>query len=167
MLHDQGLPFFLWVEACSTTMSMQNKSPHRDLGRKTHEEAFTRRRPDVGHLRIFGCLTFSHVPSEKRTELDPTAMKGILVGYSKVSKAYRIYIPALRRVFVRSDVRFEEDRAFQRSCELRNRVEEVPRMQDDTSQGTQPHVSITPSSGGDWSTQYSYRITSGWYIDHR
>jgi hypothetical protein len=63
-------------------------SPHRALGRKTPEEAFTGSRPDVEHLRIFGCLTFSPVPSERRTKLDPTAEKGILVGYSEVSKAY-------------------------------------------------------------------------------
>jgi hypothetical protein len=66
---------------------LQNRSPRRALGRKTHEEAFTGCRPDVEHLCIFGCLTFSHVPSKKRTKLDPTAEKGILVGYSKVSKA--------------------------------------------------------------------------------
>jgi transposase InsO family protein len=95
MLHDQALPFYLWAEACSTAVYLQNRSPHRALGRKTPEEAFTGSRPDVEHLRIFGCLTFSHVPSEKRTKLDPTAEKGILVGYSEVSKAYRIYIPAL------------------------------------------------------------------------
>jgi hypothetical protein len=39
----------------------------------TPEEAFTGRKPDVEHIRIFGCLTYSHVPSEKRTKLDPTA----------------------------------------------------------------------------------------------
>jgi hypothetical protein len=41
----------------------------------------------------------------------------IVVGYLEVSKAYRIYIPSLRRVVVSKDVRFEEDRAFQRSLE--------------------------------------------------
>jgi hypothetical protein len=63
MLHDQEFPFYLCVEACSTLVYLQNKSPHRDLGRKTLEEAFTGSRLDVEHLRIFGCLTFSHVPS--------------------------------------------------------------------------------------------------------
>jgi hypothetical protein len=48
---------------------------------------------------------------------------------------------------VRRDVRFEEDRAFRRSLELRDRVEEVPQIQSDASQGTQPQVSSTPSSG--------------------
>jgi hypothetical protein len=63
-------------------MYLQNKSLRRDMGSKTLEEAFTRRRPNVGHLHIFGCLTFSHLPYEKRTKLDPTIEKGILVGYN-------------------------------------------------------------------------------------
>jgi hypothetical protein len=92
-------------------------------------------------------LNLSHVPYEKRTKLDPTIENGILVGYIGVSKAYRIYILALRKVVVRRAVRFEEDRAFQISCELRDRVDEVPQMQDDTSHGTQPQVSITLSLG--------------------
>jgi hypothetical protein len=87
MLHDQSLSLYLWAEACATAAYLQNKSPHRILGKMTPEEAFTGRRPDVEHIRIFGCLTFSHVPSERRTKLDPTAQQGILVEYSKVSKA--------------------------------------------------------------------------------
>jgi len=106
------------------------------LGRKNPEEAFTASRPDVEHLHIFGCLEFSHVPSEKRKNMDPTIEKGILVGYSEVSKAYNIYIPTLRRVVVRRYVRFEEDRAFRRSLDLRDRVEEFPHIQSDASHGT-------------------------------
>jgi transposase InsO family protein len=82
MLHDQSLPLYLWPEASVDVVYLQNKSPHRILGKKTHEEAFTGRRPDVEHIRIFGCLTYSHVPSERRTKLDPTTQQGILVGYS-------------------------------------------------------------------------------------
>jgi len=47
----------------------------------TPKEAFTGRMPDVEHIMIFGCLTYSHVPSEKGTKLDPTAQQGIFVGY--------------------------------------------------------------------------------------
>ena len=93
-MHDQDLPLFLWTEACGIAVYLQNRSPHRPVGSKTPEEAFTGVRPDVGHFRMFGCLTFSHVPFEKRTKLEPTAEKGIFVGYSETSKAYRIYIPA-------------------------------------------------------------------------
>ena len=41
MLHDQSLPFFLWVEACSTTVHLHNRSPHRAVGNKTREFSFT------------------------------------------------------------------------------------------------------------------------------
>jgi hypothetical protein len=63
MLHDQSLPLYLWAEASATTVYLQNMSPHRILGKMTHEEALTSRMPDVEHIRIFGCLTYSHVPS--------------------------------------------------------------------------------------------------------
>jgi hypothetical protein len=76
------------------------------LGKMIPEEAFTGRRPNVEHIKIFGCLTYSHVPSEKRTKLDPTTQQGILVGYLEVSKAYWIYVPSLSRVVVSIDVRF-------------------------------------------------------------
>jgi hypothetical protein len=139
MLHDQSLPLYLWAEACCTAVYLQNRSPHRILGKMTPEEAFTGRMPDVEHIRIFGCSTFSHVPSERRTKLDPTTQQGILVGYSEVSKAYRIYIPPLRKVVVSRDVRFEEDRAFPRSLES-SREDEVDAELPDlvVSEGAQP-----------------------------
>ena len=88
------------------------------MGHVTLEEAFSGKKPDVGHLRIFGCIAYSYVPKEKRTKLEPTAEKGVFVGYSETSKAFRIYIPTQRRVVVRRDVKFEEDRAFIMSWEL-------------------------------------------------
>jgi len=103
------------------------------LGKKTPKEAFTGRRPDVEHIRIFGCLTYSHVPSERRTKLDPTTQQVILVGYSEASKAYQIYIPSQRRVVHRRDVRFEEGRAFKRSLESRVSIEEDVETQIDVS----------------------------------
>jgi hypothetical protein len=105
-------------------------SPHRALGNMTPEEAYTRQKPQVGHFRIFGCITFSHVPKERRTKLEPTAEKGIFVGYSETSKAYQIYIPASRRVVVRQDVKFEEERAFRRSQELDEREPQSPQQQE-------------------------------------
>eukprot|EP00253_Pinus_taeda_P003200 PITA_03200 len=118
MLHDQGLPLFLWAEACNTAVYLQNRSLHRALGHMTREEAFSGKKPDIGHLRIFGCITYSYIPKEKRTKLEPTAEKGIFVGYSETSKAFRIYIPAQKKVVIRWDVKFKEDKAFRRSREL-------------------------------------------------
>jgi hypothetical protein len=47
MLHDQGLPLFLWAEACYTAVYLQNRSPHRAVGSMTPEEAFSGKKPEV------------------------------------------------------------------------------------------------------------------------
>jgi hypothetical protein len=83
-------------------------------------------------------LTYSHAPSEKRKKLDPTTQQGILLGYSEVSKAYWIYIPSQWRVVVSRDVRFEEGRAFRRSLESRDSIEEVMETQIGVLEGAQP-----------------------------
>lgn len=63
-------------------------------------------------------MAYCHIPDEKHNKLDQTAEKGYLVGYSETSKAYKIYIPSIRKIVVRRDVKFMEDRAFRRSREM-------------------------------------------------
>jgi hypothetical protein len=76
----------LWAEACNTIVYVQNRSPHRILKDKTPEEAFAGVKPKIGHLRIFGCLVYIHVPKEKRTKLEPFGRKGMLVGYKRLRR---------------------------------------------------------------------------------
>ena len=92
MIYDQDLPMHLWEEVARTAVYVQNRISHSALGFKTPKEMFTGKKPEVSHLKIFGCLVYIHVPKEKRTKLDPSGKKGIFVGYCEVSKAFRIYI---------------------------------------------------------------------------
>ena len=80
-----------------TVVYVLNRSPHYALGCKT-PEMFTRKVPEIGHFRIFGFLTYSHVPSEKRTKLEAIGERGIFVGYDETLKAFRIYLPTQRKV---------------------------------------------------------------------
>ena len=48
---------------------------------------------------------YIHIPKEKRK-------KGIFVGYSESSKAYRIYFPGFKKIDIRRDVTFYEDTAI-------------------------------------------------------
>jgi hypothetical protein len=59
-----------------------------------------------------------YVPSDKRTKLDSIAEKGIFIGYNVTSKAYRIYVPTLKKIVVRRDVRFKEEKAFSKSYDV-------------------------------------------------
>ena len=92
-MRDQDLPSSLWAEATNIVVYIQNKSPHTILEDKTPKEAFNDEKPEVGHLRIFGCPVYIHVPKEKRTKMEPSGKKGTFVGYSEASKAYHIYVP--------------------------------------------------------------------------
>jgi hypothetical protein len=53
------------------------------LGDKTPEEAFSGVKPEIGHLRIFGCLVYIHVLVEKRMKLEPSRQKGIFLGTTR------------------------------------------------------------------------------------
>jgi hypothetical protein len=134
MLHYQDLPMMLWAEACNSTVYIQNGGPHRILEDKTPEEAFIGVKPKIGHLRIFVCPVYIHVPEEKRMKLEPSRRKVMFVGYSETSKAYQIYIPGQRHVEISWDVRFEEDFAFRRSRETKTGGEEqeAPKVEEST-----------------------------------
>ena len=93
---------------------------------------FTREKPKVSHLKIFGCPVYLYVPKEKRSKLDPSRKKGIFVGYREQSKAYRIYIPGFRQIKINRDVTFDEDAAFTKSRKIladedREEEKEAPR----------------------------------------
>ena len=98
MLHDQDLPMHLWAKASRTMVYVQNHTSHRVLENKTPEGLFSSKKPEVIHLRIFSYPVYIHIPKEKRTKLDPSGSKGIFVGYSESSKAYRIYFPGLKKI---------------------------------------------------------------------
>ena len=98
MIYDQDIPMHLWAEAARTAVYVQNTISHSALGFKTLEYMFTGKKPEVSHLKIFGCPVYIHIPKEKRTKLDPSRKKGIFVGYYEVSKEFRIYIPGFHHM---------------------------------------------------------------------
>ena len=81
-LDDPGLLLHLWVEACNKMIFVQNRCPHRILGMSTLEEAFTGKKPDVLHFKIFGSYVYVHVTKDARKKLEPTVEVGIFVGYT-------------------------------------------------------------------------------------
>ena len=61
---------------------------------------------------------YIHVPKGKRSKLELTNKKGIFVGYSVSTKAYRIYVLGQRHIELSRDVIFEEDLAFSTSKDI-------------------------------------------------
>ena len=63
---------------------------------------------DVSNLKVFGCISFVHVPDQKRKKLDKKSVKSIFVGYPSNSKGYKLYNPETKKMFRSRDVIFLE-----------------------------------------------------------
>ena len=78
----------------------KKRCPHRVLGMSTPEEAFTGKKPDISHLKIFGSFVYIHVTKDARKKLEPTAKVGIFVGYKETPHNYRVCSPNIRMTIV-------------------------------------------------------------------
>ena len=61
------------------------------------------------HLKVFGYVCFAQVPKKRRTKLDETNEKCIFVGYSSMSKGYRLYNLKTKKIIISRDVIFDEN----------------------------------------------------------
>ena len=117
MLHDQGLPIHLWAEACNIVVYVQNRCPCRVLSMSTPEEAFTGKKLDVSHFKIFGSSVYVHVTKDAKKKLELTEEVGIFVGYTETPHNYRVYFPDSWMTVVRRDIKFNEVKAMKLSLE--------------------------------------------------
>lgn len=108
-LKEGGLPNQYWAEAIATLVYLLNLSPTKVVKNCTPYEAWRGIKPIVSHLRIFGCIAFTLIPSQHHQNLDSKVEKCIFIGYSTKSKAYKLYNPITLKVIVSRDVVFNED----------------------------------------------------------
>jgi hypothetical protein len=114
LLHESGLATEFWAEAVNTAAYTLNRSPSGTRN-MTPMEAFFQVKPDLSHMRVFGCDAHVHIPEPKREKSEAgkfasKSMKGLLLGYAEDSKCYRIWDPITRRVCESRDVTFNERR---------------------------------------------------------
>ena len=108
MIHDANLPKKFWGEAISTAVYVRNRSPTSALVGMTPYEALNGVKPDVKHLRSFGCVAYCHVSKELRRKLDSKSVKCMFLGYSLEQKGYRLFDPDKQKVFIGRDIIFNE-----------------------------------------------------------
>ncbi|KFD46771.1 hypothetical protein M513_12352 [Trichuris suis] len=89
MLIDASLSTDLWAEAIGTANYLRNRCLTKALRNVTPEEAWSGRKPNLSHLKLFGCLAMVHIPARRRQKWDAKSKECIFVGYSETSKGYR------------------------------------------------------------------------------
>ena len=106
LLLEAGLPKELWNYAVRTSAYIRNRCINSRTG-LTPFERFTKKRPDVSNMHMFGCQCFAYV--QLKQKLDPRAEKGIFVGYDPLSPAYLVYFHDKQEVRRVRCVKFFED----------------------------------------------------------
>ena len=109
MIAHAGLPNSYWAEAVATAAYVRNRMPTTAIKNdQTPYERWYGRKPNVSHLRVFGCVAYAHVPDSERQKLDKKAVKLRFVGYAKMSKGYRLLDWKTEKIVTRRDVVFNE-----------------------------------------------------------
>lgn len=85
-----------WVEVVSTAVYLLNCSPTKAVNGKTPYEAWHWRKPNVGHLKVFGSIAYAHIPYEKRRKLNDKNIKRILWAIMMKQKAIDFIILKIR-----------------------------------------------------------------------
>jgi transposase InsO family protein len=110
MLHAQGLKYEFWAEAVSNAAYIRNRCPTSAVASMTPQEAWSGRRPNIGHMRIFGCVVYALDLSPHRSKLDAKGTKCLFLGYWEGSKAYRLMCLETKKILKSRDVTFMEDK---------------------------------------------------------
>ena len=100
------LPKFLWTESVQHAVWLKNRTTTYQLNGKTPFEMLFGKKPDFTDLPEWGAKVW--VLKEDRGKLDAKADEGRWVGYSRDSKAHRIYWPGRQRVTNERNISFDD-----------------------------------------------------------
>ncbi|KAL5823214.1 hypothetical protein ACOSQ4_021114 [Xanthoceras sorbifolium] len=104
-----GLPKMLWAEAVNTAAYLINRGPSVPLDGGIPEEVWSGKEVNISHLRVFGCISYVHIDSAKRSKLDAKSKKCVFVGYGGDEFGYRFWDYENRKIIRSRDVIFNEN----------------------------------------------------------
>jgi transposase InsO family protein len=108
LLRAAKLPVSFWAEAVSFANYVTNCLPTSAVPDMTPQEAWSGEKPNLSHLRTFGCRAFAHVPKNLRSKLDSKAKACLYLGPSFNSPAHRLLDLETNRLITSRDVIFDE-----------------------------------------------------------
>ena len=137
MLKEKDLSNEYWAEAVACSAYIINRFPMKVVINEKSQEAWRKRKQNITHLRIFGCVAYSLVPQAMRQKLD-----------DRGEKAYRLYNPITKKLIISRDVEFLEEEAWDGTLDKSNTVaSSVPEENEtqDVHSTTQTDVPTTPT----------------------
>ncbi|XP_024013181.1 uncharacterized protein LOC112087499 [Eutrema salsugineum] len=108
MLKAKKVLNYLWGEAVRHATYVINRIPIRGLNNMTPYECFREKKPNVEHLKVFGCMAYSKIDSANLKNLDDRLLSLVHLEIKPGSKAYSLYNPSNRKIVVSCDMVFNE-----------------------------------------------------------
>ncbi|KAG7553078.1 Zinc finger CCHC-type superfamily [Arabidopsis thaliana x Arabidopsis arenosa] len=112
LISQSGLAMTFWGEALSTVVHVLNLSPSAPLEGDIPERVWTGKNVSYGHLRVFGCKAFVHIPKDERSKLEMKSRQCVFIGYGQDEFGYRFYDPVKKKLIRSRDVVFMEDQTI-------------------------------------------------------
>jgi hypothetical protein len=107
MLADSSILKTFWAEAPNIAIYLLNRSPASSID-KTPYEAWHGHKPDLSHLRVFGCVAFMYMLKiTSRKKLNSCSTYCLFLGYEG-SHQYYVFEPLSRKVHRVQDIIFDE-----------------------------------------------------------
>ena len=92
LMREKNMPsHFYSAEIVNNYVYIMNRTLIAAVYDVTLEEKYTGNKPDLAHMKVFGCIAYVHVPDELRTKLNAKIEKCVFIGYSLEKKGYRCY----------------------------------------------------------------------------
>ncbi|KAL4376249.1 hypothetical protein GQ457_02G000200 [Hibiscus cannabinus] len=100
------VPTKFWGECVKTACYLINRLPSAVLDWKSPFECLHHHKPDLSHLRVFGCLCYA--TSSTKDKFSSRAISSVFMGYSSIQKGYILFNLQTKSFFVNRDVIFHE-----------------------------------------------------------
>ena len=108
MWHHAGLSNSFWIYAVKAKIHTYNVTLIKWADYKTPKELWSSKKPNISHLRVFGCLAWVHILKKRRHKLEPKSQEMIFIRYKLGSKGYQFWDAAHWHFKISCDVKFKE-----------------------------------------------------------
>ena len=163
LLKHMSMPNYLWGEAIRHATYLINRVATRALNDKTPYEMLRGKRPNISHIRVFGCVGYAKIEGVHLKKLDDRSRMLVHLGTEPGSKAYRLFDPNTRRIIVSRDVVFDEERSWNWNKEETEKENGGSFVVTDSVFGENGEASLAPKAitSGEETEEASGRISSG------